>query len=200
MSPRRVLRLDEMPGTRPAVRWRGGVIAMRRIGVIVALGALLSMLGGVVTAAPALAGGRGDGWVFQDFFPGFSSDNCGFHVQATQDVDKVFTKTLKTADGSTIMLTTGAAKITFTNTTNGKSITEVTSGPAKATINPDGSSTFRATGHQPMDLSLADQQRFGLPGIFVSVGPLTGAADANFNLTSLNVQGHILVNICAALS
>ena len=30
---------------------------MRRIGVIVALGALLGMSGGVVTAAPALAGG-----------------------------------------------------------------------------------------------------------------------------------------------
>jgi len=57
---------------------------MRRIGVIVALGALLSMLGGVATAAPALAvGGRGDGWVFQDFGPGFTTTNCGFLVQAT---------------------------------------------------------------------------------------------------------------------
>jgi hypothetical protein len=39
-----------------------------------------------------------------------------------------------------------------------------------------------------------------LPSMFVSVGPLTGSADANLNLTSLNVQGHIQVNICAALS
>jgi len=39
------------------------VIAMRRLGVIVALGALLGMLGGVVTASPALAG-RGPKWVF----------------------------------------------------------------------------------------------------------------------------------------
>src|SRR5436190_12166655 len=43
-------------GHRATVRWRGGGIAMRRIGVIVALGALLSMLGGAVTALPALAG------------------------------------------------------------------------------------------------------------------------------------------------
>ena len=171
---------------------------MRRIGLIVALGALLGMLGGAATASPALADGRGDGWVFQDFPPSFSSDHCGFHIKATQDVAKVFTKTLKTASGSTIMLTTGAAKITCT--ANGKSVTEVTSGPAKATINPDGSSTFVATGHQPLDLSPTDQQRFGLPGLFVSVGPLTGSADANFNFTSLDVQGHILVNICAALS
>jgi hypothetical protein len=41
------------------VRWRRGVIAMRRVGFIVALAALLGMSGGVVTAAPALAGGRG---------------------------------------------------------------------------------------------------------------------------------------------
>ena len=36
---------------------------MRRLGVIVALGALLGMLGGVVTGSPALAG-RGPKWVF----------------------------------------------------------------------------------------------------------------------------------------
>jgi hypothetical protein len=36
--------------------------AMRRVGMIVALGALLGMLGGAVTASPALADGRGGGW------------------------------------------------------------------------------------------------------------------------------------------
>ena len=41
---------------RATVRWREGGIAMRRIGIIVALGALLSMLGGAVTASPATAG------------------------------------------------------------------------------------------------------------------------------------------------
>jgi hypothetical protein len=172
---------------------------MRRIGVIVALGALLSMLGGAATAAPAFAGGRGDGWVFQDFGPGFTSDNCGFRVNATQDVDKVFTKLLKTVDGSMIFLSTGAAKITFTNPANGKSVSVNTSGPAKTTVNADGSLTYRATGREPGDLSPAEQQLTGLPGMFASAGPVTGAVDANGNLTSLNV-GHILVNICAALS
>jgi hypothetical protein len=38
------------------------VIAMRRLGVIVALGALLSMVAGVVTASPALA--RDPKWQF----------------------------------------------------------------------------------------------------------------------------------------
>jgi hypothetical protein len=173
---------------------------MRRIGVIVALGALLSMLGGVVTAAPALAGGRGDGWVFQDFGPGFTTTNCGFLINATQDVDKVFTKVLKTADGSTIFLSTGAAKITFTNPANGKRVSVVTSGPAKTTVNADGSFSFRATGREPVDLAPADAARFGLPAVFASSGPVTGAVDANGNLTSLSVQGHIHVDICAALS
>ena len=173
---------------------------MRRIGVIVALGALLSMLGGGATAAPALAvGGRGDGWVFQDFGPGFTTTNCGFLVQATQDVDNVFAKALKAPDGSMILLFTGAAKITFTNPADGKSVIVNTSGPAKVTINADGSSSFRSTGRGPADLSPAEQQLTGLPGMFATAGPVTGTADANDNLTSLNVN-HILVNICAALS
>src|SRR5689334_22740519 len=45
-----------MPGTGPQCGGAEGVIAMRRIGVIVVLGALLSMLGGVATASQALAG------------------------------------------------------------------------------------------------------------------------------------------------
>jgi hypothetical protein len=136
--------------------------------------------------------------VFQDFGAGFDSENCGFLVHATQDVDKVFTKLLKTV-GSTIFLSTGAAKITFANPANGKSVSVNTSGPAKTTVNADGSFTFRATGREPADLSPAEQQLTGLPGMFASAGPVTGAVDANGNLTSLNV-GHILVNICTALS
>ena len=38
---------------------------MRRIGMIVALGALLGMLGGAAVASPALA--RGHGWPLADF-------------------------------------------------------------------------------------------------------------------------------------
>jgi len=74
--------------------------------VIVALGALLGMLGGVVTASPALAGGRGDGWQFISLPPTFAVDPafCGFGIQGTQLVDKVFFKALKTADGSMTFL------------------------------------------------------------------------------------------------
>jgi hypothetical protein len=51
---------------------------MRRFGVIVALGALLSMIGGAATAAPALAGGRGDGWQLFPFEPGTLTGFCPF--------------------------------------------------------------------------------------------------------------------------
>ena len=172
---------------------------MRRFAVIVTLGALLSMIGGATAATPALAGGRGDGWTFQDFFPGFTTDNCGFPINATQDVDKVFSKVLKTADGSTVFLFTGSAKITFTNPANGKNVSVNTSGPAKLTVNADNSGSFRATGREPMDLVPADAARFRLPALFASSGPITGTFDTNGNLTSLSLQGHIHVNICAAL-
>jgi hypothetical protein len=43
LSPRRVLRLDDMPGTGPQCGGAEGVIAMRRIALIMTLSALLSM-------------------------------------------------------------------------------------------------------------------------------------------------------------
>ena len=48
-----------LPGTGPQRGGTEGVIAVRRVGVIVALGALLSMLGRAVTASPALTAGPG---------------------------------------------------------------------------------------------------------------------------------------------
>ncbi len=169
--------------------------------MIVALGALLSMFGGAVTAAPALAvGGRGDGWQFVDFGPGFTTTNCGFLIQATQDVDNVFMKALKAPDGSMIFLFTGAAKITFTNPANGKSISENTSGPGTITVNPDGSATFVSMGPTPIDLTPEDAARLGLPAVFVFAGRGTATVDAAGNIVSASMDGTILVNVCAALS
>jgi hypothetical protein len=41
--------------------------------------------------------------------------------------------------------------------------------------------------------------QFGLPAVFVSAGALTLSIDANGNF-SISLQGHVLVDICAALS
>jgi hypothetical protein len=173
---------------------------MRRVGVIVALGALLGMLGGVVTASPALAGGRGDGWQFISLPPTFAVDPafCGFGIQGTQLVDKVFFKALKTADGSMTFLATGANKISFT--ANGKTITADRSGPITFTDFPDGSATFLARGHQFVLLAPTDAARFGLPAAFISAGALTQTIAADGTLTSSSLNGHVLVDVCAALS
>jgi hypothetical protein len=174
---------------------------MRRLGVIVALGALLGMVGGVVTAAPALAvGGRGDGWTFLDFGTHFTEDAqfCGFEIQGTQDVDNAFIKALKTADGSMIFLATGAAKITLA--ANGKSVSANVSGPMKIVVNPDGSTTVLARGPGPVVLTPDVAARLKLPGIFIFTGKATATLDADGNIATLSLDGHILVNVCAALS
>jgi hypothetical protein len=124
--------------------------AMRRFGVIVALGAMLGMFGGVATASPALAG-RGDGWTIGPA-PPFTLPAlfCGFEVRVTPTVNKEFTKILKTADGSMTFLFTGAFAASFTNLQTGKTITEQMNGPGKFFSHPDGSFTEVHTGrNQP---------------------------------------------------
>jgi len=178
------------------------MIAMRRLAVIVTLGALLGMFGGVATAAPALGGGRGDGWVFQDFGPGFTTTNCGFPIVATQDVDQVFARTVTAPDGSMITQFTGRAQITWTNPANGKSVTTNTSGPAKTMVSADGLTvTVVATGPEPLDLTAADAAVLGVPRVFVFTGRGTATLDpATGSVISGSIVGHIQVNLCTALS
>jgi hypothetical protein len=171
---------------------------MRRFGVIVALGALLGMLGGAVMASPALA--RGDGWQFVPVDPTFTVDQsfCGFAIQGTHTTDNEFVKALKTAGGSMAFLFTGALKSSLT--ANGKTINLNVSGPYKETVFPDGSAAFRGTGPQVNLLTPADAARFGVPVFFVSAGPETLTVDAAGNITSLSLGGTVLVDVCAALS
>jgi hypothetical protein len=175
---------------------------MRRAGVIVALGAALGMLAGAVAASPALADGRGGGWQFLMLPQTFTVDPvfCGFQIQGTTLDNMGFIKELKTADGTMAFLTTGADKISLTNPANGKTITENISGPFKTIVFPDGSVTFAGTGHEFNFLAPADAARFGLPGLFVSAGGLTLSVAADGTVTSLSMDGNVLVDLCAALS
>jgi len=171
---------------------------MRRLGVIVALGVTLGMLGGVLTASPALAG-RGPKW---EFLPAETStvpsSFCGFAVQVTP-VSKQFAKFLKATDGSETVLITGTLTLSFTNLSTGKTITENTSASSRFTANADGSVTAATRGHSPLVLSPADAQRFELPNVSVVAGALTVSMDSGGNLTSLSLNGHVLVDVCAAL-
>jgi hypothetical protein len=112
----------------------------RRLGVIVALGALLGMFGGVVTASPALAG-RGPKWQPPGPAPPFTlpASFCGFKLRVAFPVNKEFTKVLKTADGSMTFLFTGAVTVSYTNLQTGKTITVPENGPGKFFGHPDGS-------------------------------------------------------------
>src|SRR5690349_6877482 len=158
------------------------------------------MLGGAETASPALA--RGDGWQLVPLPPTVTVDPafCGFEIQGTLLVGKEFVKALKTADGSMAFLTTGTLKASLTNPANAKTITANLSGPFKQTVFPDGSATFLGKGHQFTLLTPADQARFGLPGFFVSAGAETITVAPDGTVTSLSLHGHVLVDVCAALS
>ena len=175
---------------------------MRRGGVIAALVAVLGMLAGGVAASPALADGRGGGWQFLSLPPTFTVDPvfCGFQIQGTTVVNMGFVKALKTADGTMAFLTTGADTVSLTNPANGKTITANISGPFKTIVSPDGSVTFVGTGHQFNLLAPADAARFGLPGFFVSAGGLTLSVAADGTVTSLSMEGNVLVDLCTALS
>ena len=173
---------------------------MRRFGVIVALGALLGMFGGAVTASPALAG-RGHKWQVVPEAP-FTLPPlfCGFKVRVAPQADKRFSKLLKASDGSMTFLNTGIIKVSFTNLQTRNTITENVSGPVKVTVSPDGSAILAARGHTGNILTPANAKRFGLPTVSVTAGALTGSVAADGSITSLSLRGHVLVDVCAALS
>jgi hypothetical protein len=178
------------------------VIAVRqRLGVIAALGALLCVLGGVVTASPALAG-RGPKWELPGGPPfTLPASFCGFKLRVAFPVNKEYTKVLQTVDGSTTFLFTGAVTASYTNLRTGKAITVPENGPGKATIGADGSITEVHTGRNgPFILAPADAKRFGLPTVSVTAGKLAFSATANGVISSLSLHGHVLVNVCAALT
>jgi DNA-binding beta-propeller fold protein YncE len=168
--------------------------------VIVALTALLGMFAGVLTASPALAG-RGHKWQIVPAAPfTVPANRCGFKVLVTTVANKVFGKLLKAADGSMITLSTGTLKSSYTNLSTGKTVTENTSGPGKVTVNPDGSAVVATKGHSGIFLTPAQAKRFGLPTVSVIAGGLTASFAANGSFTSLTLHGHVLVDVCAALS
>jgi len=177
---------------------------MRRFAVIVALGALLGMFGGAAAAAPALAGGRGDGWEFQtELLQTFTlpADLCGFPIVLKFDVVKAFGKEFTAPDGSTFLLFNGSLKGTFTNPANGKSISVNVPSPTKATFSPDGMTiTLIGTGPTAVIFTPADAAVVGVPPVAVFAGRITATLDADGNIIAGSSVGHVLVNFCTALS
>ena len=52
----------------------------------------------------------------------------------------------------------------------------------------------------PFILTPANATRFGLPTVSVDAGKLAFSVAANGVITSLSLRGHVLVNVCAALT
>src|SRR5262249_59306628 len=173
---------------------------MRRLGVIMALGALLGLLAGVVTATPALAGRR-HGWELVQAKPfTVPASFCGFKIGVTFAVAKEYAKLLKASDGSVITLVTGSLRSTYTNLSTGKAITENVSGPGKLTTHADGSATITAKGHNEDFLTPAQAQQFRLPTLAVTAGPLASVIAADGTETLVTLRGHVLAGGCAAIS
>lgn len=171
---------------------------MKRLGVIVALGAMLGLSGGVMTASPALA--RGPQWQLLQAEPfTLPASSCGFEVGVTFPTFNEFIKVLKTSDGSMTFLITGPEFVTYTNLETGKSITENESGPGTLTEFPNGSVTLVAKGPDGTFLAPADARRFGLPAVSVLAGAKTESVAPDGTITSLSLDGTVLVDVCAAL-
>jgi streptogramin lyase len=154
---------------------------------------------GVVTAAPAVA--RGPKWEFQPADPTtLSADYCGFEIGLEFPVDRAYAKILKASDGTMIFLATGSLTVLDTNLSTGKTASANISGPVKVTSFPDGSFTFSKKGLAGLVLSPADAQRFGVPTVGVTAGAQTISFDPDGNVTSFSLQGHVLMDACAALS
>ena len=116
----------------------------------------------------------------------------------TFPVDKEYGKALTAADGTTLI--TGSLTATYTNLSTGKAITEKLNGPGKITRRP-GSLTTAVKGRSGLFLSPADARRFALPTVAVTAGAQTVTlALPSGAVTSLTLHGHVLVDVCAALS
>ena len=127
------------------------------------------------------------------------ASSCGFEVGVTFPTFNEFIKVLKTSDGSMTFLVTGPEFVTYTNLETGKSITENESGPGTLTEFPDGSVTLVAKGPDGTFLAPADAQRFGLPAVSVLAGAKTESVAPDGTITSLSLDGTVLVDVCAAL-
>jgi hypothetical protein len=125
---------------------------------------------------------------------------CGFKIGGVPTAGKESAKALKAPDGSMTFLLTGSFQASLTNLSTAKTITLNLSGPGKVTVHADGSITAATHGHSVVFLAPADAKRFGLPGVSVTTGALRFSETANGAVISLSLHGHVLVNVCAALS
>lgn len=129
-------------------------------------------------------------------------DPCGFEVTLTVLTNNVTTTTFTRRDGSTVTSSTGALKVSFTNTetVDGLSVERNISGPVRSTQEPDGT-VRQVTGGRGLfafDPGIAP----ALPRLILTSGrttsTFTGPSDDRL-FTLLTQEGNF-EDLCATLS
>ena len=120
-----------------------------------------------------------------------------FPIDVTILANREYSKELKTPDGVVATLTTGSLTASFT--AHGKTITENISGPFKTTGFPDGSGVVQFKGLTLFLIARDQVPQFNLPAVSVIAGNLTLSVDKE-GKTSVSQRGHVMVDVCAALS
>jgi hypothetical protein len=130
-----------------------------------------------------------------------SADVCGFTVHVDIPVDRQYGTFSTASDGSTILKVTGSLVQTFTNESNGNSITLNSSGPAKSLTFPVGTSLLIVSGSGLNTVFVTNGAEFGVPNFMYTSGLLEFTTDLSTDtIVSMPRQPHILLDICAALA
>ena len=168
---------------------------MRRLVAILSISVLLGV------AAPPSASARGPKWVFLPADPLTLPASCSFPVVVDFVTNKEFGKATENPDGSIDVRITGSLIAEATNTDTGESVVMNASGPGTLHFLPDGSLTVAAQGHT-FEFFLADEvEALGLPSaIFLWAGPTHLTVGADGIATSATFRGHMLLDVCSALS
>ena len=160
---------------------------------------VIAMLLGV--AAPSSALARGPKWQFLPLGPLTLPDSCSFPVVVEVLTNKEFGKATENPDGSVDFKITGSLVQEVTNTDTGESVVLNTSGPGTLHFLPDGSLTATTQGLTFEFFASDDAEALGLPSaIFVWAGQTHVTVDTDGITTSATFSGHMLLDVCAALS
>jgi hypothetical protein len=121
---------------------------------------------------------------------------CAFPVLAHIDGGEIVTNfTDKAGNLVKQIVVFPANTVTLTNLDSGKSITRVATGSFQGRARPDGSVSFKITGHG----AFAGNPITGEPGVWYLSGRLFANFDADENLTSTGSTGN-LVDLCPRLA
>jgi hypothetical protein len=182
--------------------WRNGRLSIWRLlasSAAMAVGVILILLTpGLATAAPPTRqptpGLPDEPIIFTDTL---GNDPCGFPVRLELTTNKEINTTFTRRSGVTSVHTTGALKVSLTNTVTGETIDRNISGPILATKNSDGSTTQKGSGPAlwVFDPGVAPD----LPRLVITKGKTESILGPESAFRFISRQGSY-EDICAALA